>query len=379
MTLTRIPLDDALTCISCGVPHTIRALDPSHVISRARDPSRVDDPSNIVRQCRLCHNEIEPNGTARHRVEDGVYTYEKWSEKECDFVVVRQVKVKVDKRRGHLLEAESPAADRVRAGGSERLPTPPALSEGNAPNRSPRQSVAGPSASGKSSAAEGACSSKEERLVDNQERVGSNPTRPLNSAAEPLSGAAEGGAPVSGVVQARPVSAAPLPFDVTTWKEQGAGLLEMEETIFSAAQAIQFAKGDWFLDGEQHLGEEVYGHLDAIRSPSGKTFKPRTLMQYIWVAKNVASDTRVLTRDWTDHRTVAHLPAPKQKEWLASDLVGKKLYQAIHGERPKVKRWNLDALSEALAAFADSFEGSDSLREGHYESVTLFLSWLEAK
>ncbi len=212
---------------------------------------------------------------------------------------------------------------------------------------------------------------------------------PREAVASGESGTGEGdyslAAPVGGYAGARPspVPLSPEAWNLETWKEQGAGLLEMEETIWSAAQAIQFAVGDWFLSGEQHLAEEIYGHIDTIRSPSGKTFKIGTLMQQIWVAKNVAPNTRALAPSWTHCRHVAHLPEPEQKEWLdkarRGNLTSKDLSRAIHGEKPKVRRWTIEELRELVGPFTAWWASPLAAHEIEApDDVLQFLDWLEA-
>ena len=239
-----------------------------------------------------------------------------------------------------------------------------------------------------SAAAEGACSSKEERLVDSQEHVGSNPTRPLNSAAAPsasgkkeeddgerLAGHSGAGPPphfdgVGGDASGGPVrsaadiaggpalasggsgaaegervalhgppftpSAAPPSletFSLETWQEEGKRLVEMGHALKDATSMWQFTVGDWFVRGENALGEEVYGHIDWVG------FSGVALRQYAWVAAKVGPDTRVLARSWTYCRAVAALPEPKQKEWLKraqeENLSSKDLSQAINPPKSK--------------------------------------------
>jgi hypothetical protein len=158
----------------------------------------------------------------------------------------------------------------------------------------------------------------------------------------------------------------PAPFSLETWKEQGRGLLEMGETLRAALPAWQFAVGDWFLAGEKHLGEEVYGHVDDIGFRSG------TLQQYIWVASRVNPNTRV-ELDWTYHRHVAALETPKQKEWLEKaqkeHLTSRDLYRRLHPEKPKVKRWNAEQMREYATHFGEPSEGV----------ILGFIAYLEAQ
>jgi len=106
VSVTSTPLHDASVCLSCGAPATARGLDHSHIIPRSQAPDRVDDPTNQVLQCRPCHDLIGKK-KARHSLRDhkkrGLwYVYERWNEEACDFLE-RSVRVKVDKKRGHLV------------------------------------------------------------------------------------------------------------------------------------------------------------------------------------------------------------------------------------------------------------------------------------
>ena len=132
--IVRTPLHDAMSCISCQVPATVRGLDHSHIIPRSQAPDRVDDPTNIVLQCRPEHDLIGAK-KARQRVEavdvqvvtqeayewlsshpDEVmvlgqpmpleYVFERWSDEKADFEEIRRVRVVVDKKRGHLVKEE---------------------------------------------------------------------------------------------------------------------------------------------------------------------------------------------------------------------------------------------------------------------------------
>ncbi len=120
MTITRTPLHDAQVCISCGVPATVRGLAHSHVIPRSQAPERATDATNIVLQCRNCHDKVDRKLGWRHRIEDGTYIVEEWSDGAMDFVEIARVRVVVDKKRGHLVpESDSVLSDGAEGGSSE--------------------------------------------------------------------------------------------------------------------------------------------------------------------------------------------------------------------------------------------------------------------
>ncbi len=228
MTITRTPLHDASVCISCGVPATVRPLDPSHVIARSQAPDRVDDPTNIVLQCRLNCHELIGAKKARQRVEDGVYVYEVWSEERCDFEEITRIRVVVDKKRGHLVEDDSVLS--AAAGGVSTGGTPSQRSE-------PQEASL---------------------------RVGS-------SAAAPSAG--------QGGEAATPPQVSPsLPLtSLDDWCRRGMGFVYNGERLEALTDEWRFQVGEWLNEGEGMMPEEVYGYLRGFRSPMA-------LRQYAWVA-----------------------------------------------------------------------------------------------
>jgi hypothetical protein len=117
-------------------------------------------------------------------------------------------------------------------------------------------------------------------------------------------------------------------------------LVYMGLAFRDATDGLRFAIGDWFNKGETMMPNEVYGYL--------RGFEDVTVRQYSWVAGRVSPDTRVSELSWSHARAVAALPEPEQKDWLEKAqkerLTSKELNRAIHGEKPKVKRYSLDEL-----------------------------------
>lgn len=160
--------------------------------------------------------------------------------------------------------------------------------------------------------------------------------------------------------------AAPLPFSKDVWCREGMQLVYWYIAVRDAGDEVRFKIGDWYNEGDRVLGEEAPGYL--------RGFEDVTVRQYSWVAGRVSPDTRVSTLAWTYHRAVAALEAPKQKEWLEKaqeeNLSSKGLYRAIHGEKPKVKRWT----AGDLRGWANQY-GTPPQRR----LLLAWIDWLEAK
>lgn len=171
-----------------------------------------------------------------------------------------------------------------------------------------------------------------------------------------------GGAPAKAIA----VASSAEPFSLDSWQQEGKRLAEMGHMLQGTTSMWRWEVGGWFIRGEDALGEEVYGHIDLVG------FSGSALRQYAWVAAKVTPDTRVPELDWTHHRVVAALPAPEQGEWLKKakeeNLNSGALHRAIHGEKPRVRRWTLEELREAKY-------GTEKQRV----IILAFLDWLEAK
>jgi len=124
-TITREPLADAMVCISCGVPATVRGLDKAHVQSRARRPDLKESPDNQVLMCRLCHDLMDREHKFRLVIEDGCCIRQEWSDETADFADISRLSVVVDKRRGHLVPVDGLSAG-VEAGAASKQ-SPPAV------------------------------------------------------------------------------------------------------------------------------------------------------------------------------------------------------------------------------------------------------------
>ena len=193
--------------------------------------------------------------------------------------------------------------------------------------------------------------------------------RPNPSAAAP---SASGESGTAGVLRKELLpgsSTSVVPPSLEAWCQHGMKWVYLGLTIRAGIDDWRFAVGDWFNDGEGFLGEQAYGYL--------RPFKEETVRQYAWVAGTVARSTRVLELPWTDHRAVAALPPGEQAEWLEKALRGgltsKELNRAIHGEKPKVRRWTIEELREQFGIYItiDVYGGTPDVLE--------FLDYLEAK
>lgn len=94
--------------------------------------------------------------------------------------------------------------------------------------------------------------------------------------------------------------------DFEVWEQVG-------RALEIAGQAIQWYLGDWLMHGENKWGEKYAQVIDAHK----KTGIPvKTLRDYQYVAEKVPFAVRTAGLDWSVHRAVAALPAPRQKEIL---------------------------------------------------------------
>ena len=200
--------------------------------------------------------------------------------------------------------------------------------------------------------------------------------RPAASkAAEDLSGATGGewlaanntGAGVVHIPIVEPSTQAVKPaFSLHSWQAEGKSLVGMGHALKDSTSMWRLAVGDWFNWGEQHLGEEVYGHVDQIGFSSG------ALRQYSWVAARVAPELRTLPYSYL--RAVAAKEDPEQKRLLgwavALNLTATDFNRAIQPPKPRLKRWTLEELRE----WGQQFDKATRTL-GHGWST--FLTWLE--
>ena len=193
--------------------------------------------------------------------------------------------------------------------------------------------------------------------------------KPSPSAAPSASGessAGELGATTGLPVPTQPGSPAPSSFNKDVWCREGMQLVYWYIAVRDATDEVRFKIGDWYNEGDRVLGEEAPGYL--------RGFEDVTVRQYSWVAGRVSPDTRVSELSWTMHRAVAALEAPKQKEWLEraqeENLSSKGLYRAIHGEKPRMRRYTADD----LRGWANQY-GTPPQRR----LLLAWIDWLEAK
>lgn len=74
--------------------------------------------------------------------------------------------------------------------------------------------------------------------------------------------------------------------------------------------SVRFAIGDWLLFVEQTRPSE-WSQLATVLGLSERTCK-----DYMRVSERVARSRRRPKVEWSQHRAVAALPAPEQKQWL---------------------------------------------------------------
>lgn len=75
--------------------------------------------------------------------------------------------------------------------------------------------------------------------------------------------------------------------------------------------SVRFAIGDWLLFVEANYPTE-WSQLATVLGLSERTCK-----DYMRVSERVARSRRRPKLDWSQHRAVAALPPPEQKQWLA--------------------------------------------------------------
>lgn len=276
--LEREPLSEALYCISCGCPATVRGLDHSHIVARSQAPGRVLDPTNIVLQCRRCHDNITEKKWG-HRIvspAQSLRTAGDAAQYYCftaDGEQIMWVSVVVDEQRAHLVPVESSATEsrvsRSHASGAD-------------------STAAEPPAGVRSNATEG---------VDS-------------------------------------VVAAPAGFILDDWCRRGMWLVYSGERLRRVGTEYAFEVGDWVNEGEAALGEtaqQFLGHSSYWQ-----------LATWSSVARRVPPLSRDKDLPFTYHREVAALPEPEQREWLAKarneDWRRQDLHAAIHGEPQERER-----------------------------------------
>jgi len=80
---------------------------------------------------------------------------------------------------------------------------------------------------------------------------------------------------------------------------------------------VPWALGDLLVEGERKFGEDYAAVIPDLEAYS---YKPATLTQFLFVAKNVPGGEngrrRVGVVDWSHHKEVASLTAEQQVEWL---------------------------------------------------------------
>jgi len=119
--------------------------------------------------------------------------------------------------------------------------------------------------------------------------------------------------PARGESLPRPPSPSSL-FSRESWLSEGERLLTMGLQLKGMTDEWRFEIGDWVASGEQHLGEEAYGHFARFEDAFGASY----LRGLGWVAASVSRETRQLCPSWSHARAVAALPESTQREILTA-------------------------------------------------------------
>ena len=118
----------------------------------------------------------------------------------------------------------------------------------------------------------------------------------------------EGNAPLDGA----PQNLSPSPFSLEDWTQEGERLLSMGLQLKGLTDEWRYRIGDWVATGEQHLGNEAYGHFSRFEDAFGVS----QLRQLGWVAASVTRVTRELAPTWSHARAVASLNVEAQEAAL---------------------------------------------------------------
>ena len=102
------------------------------------------------------------------------------------------------------------------------------------------------------------------------------------------------------------------PFSLEDWTQEGERLLSMGLQLKGLTDEWRYRIGDWVATGEQHLGNEAYGHFSRFEDAFGVS----QLRQLGWVAASVTRVTRELAPTWSHARAVASLNVEAQEAAL---------------------------------------------------------------
>lgn len=100
--------------------------------------------------------------------------------------------------------------------------------------------------------------------------------------------------------------------------------------------SVRFAIGDWLLFIEQVYPSEWSQMAEVLE------MEHRTVRDYMRVSERVARSTRRPKLDWSQHRAVAALPPPEQKQWLKKAETERMSHHALrdalrNGHEPAVQ------------------------------------------
>ena len=114
---------------------------------------------------------------------------------------------------------------------------------------------------------------------------------------------------MSDIVPARPYRITPtgvLFSRVLSFEEWRA----CESELWDAKQAVQWAYGDWLIEGEAKFGEQYAEALDEAR------YSYQSLRNLKWIASVYPREQRLSELSWSHHSEVAGLPEPLRTELL---------------------------------------------------------------
>ncbi len=186
--------------------------------------------------------------------------------------------------------------------------------------------------------------------------------------------AGEGGVPLSANIRATAVGLSGQAATFEEWEMVGRALKKIES-------GLQFAIGDWLLDGERRWGEK-YTEAAALVG-----YKAKTLRQLVWVCRQVHLSLRIDKLTFGHHVLVAGMPADQQIMWLerAADAtpswsINRLRLEIARGERAPALDWYVDVALPKLDSFFKLIKGaSNDERLELAAELRRRADWLEGK
>lgn len=344
MTITREPHAESMVCIPCGVPATVRGLDHSHIIPRSQAPDRVDDPTNTVLQCRREHDLIGAK-KARQGIETFeigeskvmFYVYERWSDEKADFEEVTRVRVVVDKKRGHLVPQD----------GEETRPVS-ATAEGEV---KPAKATATRLPTGSHGADTGGSS---------------EPVRGPSAAAPSVKEEDDGELLIRGADRHGDSGSAKHPHSSLTHEQRVAIAQQIKDTEWNR----QWFAGDTGNAWIAELGEEAEQYLSDfgyIQESLANILRVCAAIPPPYRNGNLRYSHHVVVYQLSREDQVLRLKECEDEGWSVAEF-----RRQVHGEaKPKIKRWALSELLEAVEAWPHPTD-----RPRPKGAVRAYLEWL---